>query len=138
MSDKVVPGTLSLFSVLSDAAFRSLFVFFFNWANCFTLLCWLLPYSMNRRVGICICPLWNLPPTPPPHATSSGLSQSTRLICMPSKSPGHLFTYAGVCASVLLSQFVPPSPSPDRTVLCARCPANMSISAIFLDAIYPC
>ena len=52
------------------------------------------------------------------------------------------FIYGNVYVSMVLSQFVPPSPSPAVSEVCFlyphlySCPAIMFISTIFLDSIY--
>ena len=83
----------------------------------------------------------NLPPTPPSHPTPLRLSQSTRLSFLCYKATSHYFTYGNINASMLLSEFIPPSPSPtvSPSSLCLHlysCPENMFISIIFLDSIY--
>ena len=85
-------------------------------------------------------PLRNLPPILRP----SGLSQSTGLssLCYTANSHWLPTLYRNVQVSVLLSQFVLPSPSYTVGEACSlclrlhRCPASRFISAIFLDSIH--
>ena len=77
MSDKVVPGTLSLTGHLKK--------FFFNLFSIGGELLYhivLAPAIQQHEsaIGIYVCPFPLEPPShPPPHATRSGLSQSTML-----------------------------------------------------------
>ena len=54
----------------------------------------------------------------------------------------HTRTHTRVYMSVLLSQFVPPSPSPAVSKVCSlclclySCPENRFISIVFLDSVY--
>ena len=90
-------------------------------------------------------PSWASLPSPTPHPPSR-LSRSTGLgsLCHTENSPAVSFTYGKVCVFMLLSQFVPPSPSHTVSTslsLCLSlhyCPANKFISIVFLDSIYMC
>jgi len=84
--------------------------------NCFTMLCWFLPYINMNQSQVYICPLPLEPPSHlPPESHPSRLSNSTGFEFPESygKSPlANSFTYGNIYVSMLLSQFVPPSPSP--------------------------
>ena len=64
--------------------------------------------------------LLSFPPTPPPIPPSrSTQSTSLRFLYNSNFPPPICFTHANVCISVLLSEFIPPSPSPTvSTSLC--------------------
>ena len=114
------------------------------WAFFFLVFNWTI-FALQYCVGFCHYqhesargihtppPSWtssHLPPPPPPTSYS--------------KFPlANYFTYCNVYASILLSQFVPASPSPTGPTkvcslcLCSHCcPANRFISTIFLDSIH--
>ena len=84
-----------------------------------------------------IPPLWD----PHPHSLSemaSRLSQSIKLssLCYSRFPLAFCFIHGPVCMSVLVSQSIPPSPSP--TVLFSACPVSTSMS-LFLPCkqVYP-
>ena len=102
------------------------------------------PYiDMNQPRGYMCSPSWTtLPPRSPSHP--SGLSQCTSFECPVSCIKPALviyFTYGNTHVSMLLSQIIPPCPSPlcpkvcslSRSLLC--CPASRIISTVFLDSI---
>ena len=80
----------------------------------------------------------NLPPTPPSHPTRS--SQSPELSSLCYRATSHQLSVL----HMLLSQFVPPAPSPlcpHVDSLCLHlysCPADRFFCTIFLDSIYIC
>ena len=85
--------------------------------NCFTMLCWLLPYiNMKPAMGIRMSPPSWTSLHLPPHPISPGCHRAPKfeLLAAYSKFPLAIcFTYGNVYVSTLLSQFVPPSPSPN-------------------------
>ena len=78
------------------------------------MLCWFLPYINTNQPQVYICPL-------PVQLRSHLLPHSTPLSChrapvLCSNFPLAIcFTYGNVYVSVLLSQLIPPSPSPNLT-----------------------
>ena len=84
------------------------------------MLCWFLPYiNMNQHRYMSPCNSWaSLPPPTPSHY--SRLSQGPRFELPASYSKFPLaiyFTYGNIYVSVLLSQFVSPSPSPTLSTI---------------------
>ena len=83
--------------------------------NCFTILCWFLPYNNMSQPQVYICPLHLEPPSYlPPLPTLLGCQWAQDLSSLhhTANSPWlSNFTYGSVYVSMLLSQFVPPSPS---------------------------
>ena len=81
--------------------------------NCFTMLCWLLPCNKNQLYVYIDC----LPPEPPshPHPTPLGHYRAPNWApCAIGQFPtSYLFAHGSVYMSLLLSQFVTPSPSPN-------------------------
>ena len=89
-------------------------------------------------------PSW-ISPQPPSPSHPSRLSQSSGSELPASYSEFPLavyFTHGGVYVSVLLSQFVPPSPSPPLSLTLSSmsashcCPADRFLSTSFLDSTY--
>ena len=84
-------------------------------ANCFTILWWFLPYTdMNQPWCTCVSQSKTLLPLPSPFHPS-GLSQCTSFECPVSCIELGLviyFTYGYIHVSMLVSQIIPPSPSP--------------------------
>ena len=90
--------------------------------NCFAILHWFLPTAMQIShiyiythihvcVYICIYHFPLEPPSiPPSHPSRSSQSASLRSLCYLATSL--YFTHDNVYMSMLLSQFVPPSPCP--------------------------
>ena len=112
--------------------------------NCFTVLCWFLPYINMNQSQVYICPL---PFEPPSHLPPiSPLCVITEhWFALPesySKFPLAIcFTYGSVYVSMLLSPFVPPSLSLTLCLkvcsLCLRlhcCPADRFIHLIRTDS----
>ena len=100
--------------------------------NCFTMLCWFLPYSnMNQPQvythALPLEPLSHLPLIPLPRGCHrapnlSSLRQRCELAAWRSKFPLPIYsTRASGCISMLLSQLVPPSPSPTVSTVCSLC-----------------
>ena len=79
-----------------------------------------------------------------PHPTPLGhLENWAELLVLHSSFPLAIHhTHGSVCASMMLSRLIPPSPSPPCPQVCSRrlclyfCPANRFINTIFLDSIY--
>ena len=95
------------------------------------MLCWFL--------------LYNSMPLPTPLGHHRSHHQSELPVLYSSFPLVIYFTYGNVCVSMLLSQFIPSSPSPAVSTdlfQCSLClhlysfPANRFISTIFLDSIY--
>ena len=120
--------------------------------NCFSVLCWFLPYDNVNHTHICPA-LLNLPSTlcPAPPTPTHSLHPSTlgchraqaELPGLYSDFPPAIFTRGSICMSMLLSQFVPASPVPavSTSLLCLHlcsCSINRFINIIFLDSIYMC
>ena len=93
-----------------------------------------------------VCNLYPLPlgpPSHPPHPTPVVLTkhQADLPVLYSSFPLAICFTHGNVYMSMLLSQFVPPSPSPyapavSTSLFSMYCPATRFITTIFLDAIY--
>ena len=87
------------------------------------MLCWFLPYININQSWVYICPLpleplSHLPPIPPLQVTEHGFELPESY----SKFPLAIcFTYGSGCVSMLLSPFVPPSPSPLCLQACSPC-----------------
>ena len=77
------------------------------------MLYWFLPHINMEQPQVYVTSLMNLPPTSHPIPPSK-LSQSTRLrfLCYRKFPFAIYFTYGNVYTSILLSQFIPPSPCP--------------------------
>ena len=109
--------------------------------NCFTMLCYSLLYNKVNQLYGYIYP-FPLEPTSTPSNRSRS-SQSTKLsfLCYTAVSTSS-FTYYHVHMLILISQFIPPSPSPLWPQVCSlcpcvySCPAERLISTIFPDYIY--
>ena len=95
----------------------------------------------ESAVYICIPSLLDLPPTYIPHPTLKS-PPSWAPCAIQQLSTSSLFLYGSVYMSILISQFVPPSPS----LLCPQahylylhvysCPGHRFICTIFLDSTY--
>ena len=93
--------------------------------NCFTILCWLLPYSSVNQPHVHILPpSWTSLPTPhliPPLSVVTGYH--AELLVLYSNFPLVIyFTYGNICFNTTLS-VCPPSRSPDRSKVCFLCPS---------------
>ena len=79
--------------------------------NCFTMLCWFLPYNNVNQPQLYIYPLSLESPYHPPSSQPPRSSQSTELssLCYTAAS---YFMHGSIYLSVPCSRFVPPSPSP--------------------------
>ena len=102
--------------LLPTTAFLYFFIFtciyFYLEDNCFTILCWLLPYISMNQPQVYICSLPTCTPSYPPR-----LSQSPCLSSLHHTADFHRlsnFTFGIVYVSKLLPQFIPPSPSPTK------------------------
>ena len=113
-----------------------------------------LPSMGSHRVGqdwsdlAYICPLPLEPPSHlPPHPTPLGYHRALDLSSLHDRLNFNWlsnFTYGNVYVSMLLSQFVPPFPSPPCPQVCSLClwlhccPASRFMGTIFLliDSIY--
>ena len=119
MSDKVVPGTLSLTGHLKK--------FFFNLFSIGGELLYhivLAPAIQQHEsaIGIYVCPFPLEPPShPPPHATRSGLSQSTMLSSLHHTANSHWLSvlHTVVCMLPCCSLSVSHSPLPRQD--CSLC-----------------
>ena len=76
--------------------------------NCFTILCWFLPYININQPQAYVCPLPLEPPTPLSCHRAPDLSSLRHIVNFYQLSS---FTYGNIYAAVPLSQFLPPSPS---------------------------
>ena len=122
--------------------------------NCFTMLCWFLPYINMNQLYICICiyVYMTLPATP---SHPSRLSQSPHLSSVESHSKvplAVLFTYGSVCFHATLAihplhlshPLLPWTPMPLHPHVCSLClhlrccPADRFISTILLGSLYIC
>ena len=105
------------------------------------------------RDGFCHTSTWNghsytyVPAESPSPSYPSRLSQTTGFGFPVSYSKFPLaiyFTYGHVYVSMLLSQIIPPSPSPLCPKVCSSClhllcfPTSSIIGTTFLDSIYMC
>ena len=109
--------------------------------NFFTLLCSFLLYNKVDQVYVYICPLLLEPLSHSPSHPLGHLENWAELPVPHSSFP--LAMHHSVCAPVMLSRLIPPSPSPlPCPQVCSRhlclyfCPANRFINTIFLDSIY--
>ena len=107
--------------------------------------CQFLLQSKVNQLSIYIYPLLLGPPAHP-SSQPSGSSQSPRLssLAVEQLPASCLSAQDSVCMTVLLSQFIPSSPSPQGPQGCSlylclySCSADKFISIIFLDAIRMC
>ena len=112
------------------------------------ILWWFLPYINMKWPELYICPL--PPESPsclPPHPTPLGCHKPLGFGFPVSYSKFPLavyFTYGHVYVSMLLSQIIPPSPSPLCPKVCSSClhllcfPTSSIIGTTFLDSICMC
>ena len=106
--------------------------------SCFAMLYQFLLYSkVSQLCAHIILSLLNLPPHSPSHLSRSSQSTQLSFLGYPAASR---FTRVNACVSELLSQFLPPSPSPAVSaslfsVCVSSCPANGFIRAVLLDSI---
>ena len=88
-------------------------LFFFKLKyNCFPMLCFCCMSKWIRYKYEYIPSLLSLSPAPVRHPTPLGHHRAGLPVLCSSFPPAVCFTHDGVYTSVLLSQFVPPSPSP--------------------------
>ena len=84
--------------------------------SCFTMSYWFLRYNNVNRLYVYIYPLPLQPPSYPtlPHSTPLGHHRALNWTPYAiQQSPTSIyFTHSSVCMPILLSQFVPQSPSP--------------------------
>ena len=127
-SDKADPWpSQALFSVIFKRRFSLEY-------NCFAMLGVFLPYNGAHQLCVHVCPLFLEPPAQPSRS-SQGSALGSALCCRLSFVT--CFAHGGVYTSALLSQSIPPSPSPlcpqVRSLGClCCCPANRFIRTIFL------
>ena len=111
-------------------------------------MCLFLPYNNMNQPQIHICPLpLETPSHLQPHLNSPGYHEASDLSSLDHTVNFHWlsnFTSGNVYVSMLLSQFVPPFPSPPCPQVCSLflwlhcCPASRFMGTIFLliDSIY--
>ena len=90
--------------------------------NCFRILCQFLLYNnMDQRKYTYIPSLLSFPPTPTSHPCRS--SQNTKLSSPCYTAPSHQLStlHTVVYMALLLSEFMPPSPSPAVSTVCSPC-----------------
>ena len=112
--------------------------------NCFTVLCQFLLYNKNQLYVCNIPSLLSLLPTPtiPPLQVITEHRAELPVLYIQHFQLAVCFMHGSIYMSVLLSQFIPPSPSPPVSTvhslcLCLySCPTNIFISSIFLESIY--
>ena len=95
----------------------------------FTILWWFLPYIDMNQPWMYMCPPFWIPLLPPSPSHSSGLSQCIGFECPVSCIELGLviyFTYGKKHVSMLLSQIIPPSPSPTES----KCLFFISVSLL--------
>ena len=89
------------------------YLFFLLGYSCFTVLCQFLLYNEVNQLYVYIYPLPLEPPSPPIPPRQVITEHRAELPVLYSRFPLAIcFTHGSVCMSVLISQFVPPSPSP--------------------------
>ena len=114
--------------------------------NCFTILCWLLPYNSMNQPRVHTCPL-SLEPLSllPVHPIPLGCHRAPDLSSLHHTTNSHWLSilhtvmYMFPCYSFNSSHPVLPPPCLQVCSLCLhfQCyPANRFISTIFLDSIY--
>ena len=113
------PPTATMSETFKQLIWRLLFflINYFNW-RLITILWWFLPYIDMNQPQIYVCPPSRTPLPPPFPFHPSGLSQCTGFECPVSCIGLGLvicFTYSNICVSVLVSQIIPPSPSPTES-----------------------
>ena len=104
--------------------------------NCFTILCWLLPYNVNQsQVYICPLPSESLPTSTPSH--SSRLSESTGWSSLSyaanshGLSTSHIVMYMFQCYSPSLSHCLLPLLCPKSVLyVCVPTPALQTDSSV--------
>ena len=108
----------------------------------FTIWCWFLPYSSMNQPQVYMCSLPLEPPfRPPPLPTPLGSHRAPDwATCVIQPIPTGGFTYGNVYVSMLLSHFIPPSPSLTvSTVLFSVCISIASLrigSSTFLNILF--
>ena len=109
------PGSVHLYR-LQRKIWQRLLDFFLLAYNCFIMCQFLLYNEVNQLyVYIYPLPLGPLSHIPLPHPTHLGHHRAPVLY---SRFPQAIyFTHGSVCMSNLISQFIPPSPSPPRLPL---------------------
>ena len=98
----------------------SFFAFLKLGDNCFTVLCWFLPYNSMNQAQVYIYPFpldsWTSDPHPAPHPAAPPQVVTEHQVELPvlhSTFPlAVCFTYGNVHGSVLLSVITPSSPFP--------------------------
>ena len=120
------------------------FIYFQLKDNCFTVLCWFLPYINKNQPWVQTCPLPFKPPSHrTPHPISLGCHRAP--VWVPwiiQQIPTDYFTYGGTHVSMILSPFVIPSLHPLCPYVCSFClrlhcsSANRFINTISLDSIH--
>ena len=96
--------------------------------NCFTMSCECLLCNVNQLYVTCVPFLESFSPAPPSHCSRSSQKAEPSSCCLCSSMPQAVcFIHVHVYMSVLLSQFVPPSPS--RSLFMSPFSTSASISA---------
>ena len=122
-----------------------LFCLFVLECNCFTMRCYFLLFNEVNQLCVYMYPL-SLGPTshlhPPSHSQVITDHQAELPALHGSFPPALYFIHGSVYMSILISQFIPPSPS----LLCPQvrylylhlcsCPGSRFICTIFLDSTY--
>ena len=134
-------GTARLYG---NSIYSLFFNLFFNCKkNCFTMLCWFLPYTMQISHNYAfITYLLSLPLIPTSHHSRSSQSTKWDFLCYIATSEQlsilHLVEYTYWCYFICMYySFLPPlCPQVHSLYLCPHCfPATRFINAIFLDFI---
>ena len=97
-------------------------------ANCFTVLCWVLPYIHMNQQWLYVCPsLVNLPPPLPLQLPALCCHRAPDLSSLKHTANFHWlssFTYSNVYVSITLSQFVHPLLPLLCLQVCPLCPVD--------------
>ena len=103
-------------NLITDSFASFIFLFFPLEDNCFTVLCWPLPYINMNQPQIYTCPLLPRPLSHP--IPSTGFSQNSGLSSLCHTADSHLLSilHMVMYVSMLLSQFVLPSSSPTVSI----------------------
>ena len=108
--------------------------------NCFTVVFVSAVQQHESAINICISPPPSEPHSPLPPSYPSGSSQSTELssLCGTASHQSSIL-HIIVHMSVLLSQFIPPSPSSivsSHPFCISICSENRFIGTLFIDSLY--